>query len=140
MILFCVTKAWGQGCTVSATSVQFGQYIALESSPVDAVGNVTVSCGPGSPFTVKLDAGENSSGSFHPRRLRAASSGATLNYNLYLDSARTQVWGDGTNNTFIRSGTGSGSSQQFSLYGRIPGSQNVSVGMYSDTVTVTLEW
>lgn len=140
MFLMCMGEAWGQDCTVSAIPVQFGQYITIEASPVDAIGSVNVSCGSSTPFTVKLDAGENSYSSFHPRKLRSASSGATLNYNLYLDSARTKVWGDGTNNTFIRSGIGIGTSQQFSIYGRIPGSQNVSVGSFNDSVTVILEW
>ena len=133
-------EAWGQDCTVSVIPVQFGQYITIEASAVDAIGSVNVTCGSSTPFTVKLDAGENSSDSFNPRKLRSSSSGATLNYNLYLDSALTMVWGDGTNNTYIRSGVGTGAPQQFSIYGRIPGSQNVSFGSFNDSVTVTLEW
>ena len=140
MYLMCMGEAWGQNCTVSAIPVQFGQYIAIEASPVNAIGSVNVTCSLSTPFTVKLDAGKNSSGSFHPRRLRNISSGATLNYNLYLDSARTKVWGDGTSNTFIRSGVGTGMSQQFSIYGRIPGSQNVSVGSFNDAITVIVEY
>jgi spore coat protein U-like protein len=64
-----------------------------------------------------------------------------LNYNLYLDSAYTQIWGDGTGGTVTKSdniGGLLGSSISYTVYGRLPGGQNVPAGVYSDTVFVTV--
>ena len=39
-----------------------------------------------------------------------------------------------------QSGSGTGGENHFTVYGRIPEGQNVSVGSYSDSLTVTVEW
>jgi spore coat protein U-like protein len=89
----------------------------------------------GAIIVVQLGAG--SAGAFSPRTMLR--SGEPLNYNLYLDAARTQVWGNGT------SGTSTHSNSNFALfpvvvpiYARIFAGQNVTVGSYSDTVVATI--
>jgi spore coat protein U-like protein len=57
-----------------------------------------------------------------------------LNYNLYEDAARSQVWDNRSNavkttRVFPYTAT---------VYGRIPGSQDVEPGVYSDTVVTTV--
>ncbi len=63
-----------------------------------------------------------------------------MSYNLYRNAARSEIWGDGTNGSFIQSGSGAGANVPWPIYGRLPGSQNVSVGTYTDNITVTVEW
>jgi spore coat protein U-like protein len=133
-------EAWGQVCTVSTVPVQFGQYVSIGSSPIVAVGNVRVACSSGTAFTVKLGPGENTAGGFHPRKLRSTASAETMDYNLYRDSAHVEVWGDGTGSTFVRAAVGVGAEQLFLVYGRVPGGQNIGVGFYRDSLTVTVEW
>lgn len=140
VVLAVAGEARSQECTVSAVPVQFGQYDSSDPSPVDAVGSVYVSCTSATAFTVKLDAGSNSSGSFDPRRMRSAGTGGILSYNLYRDSARAEVWGDGTGNTFIQTRVGTGGDVNLNVYGRLSGGQDVSAGTYGDTITVTVEW
>jgi spore coat protein U-like protein len=142
IIIFLISggEAWGQVCTVSTVPVQFGQYVSIGSSPVVAVGNVRVACTSGTAFTVKLGPGENSAGGFHPRKLRSTASAETMDYNLYRDSAHVEVWGDGTGSTFVRAAVGVSAEQLFPVYGRIPGGQNIVVGYYRDSLTVTVEW
>jgi spore coat protein U-like protein len=140
LLLISGGEAWGQGCTVSTIPVQFGQYAAIDSSPVDAVGNVRVACTSGTPFTVKLGPGENSGGGFHPRKLRSTGSVETLEYNLYRDPTHREVWGDGTGNSFVRADVGMGAEQLFPVYGRVPGGQKIGVGYYRDSLTVTVDW
>jgi spore coat protein U-like protein len=72
--------------------------------------------------------------------MRSSEGDFSLDYNLYRDSARTEIWGDGTGSTFIRGGVGTGVPAQFNLYGRIPGRQNVKADIYNDSVIVTVEW
>lgn len=133
----CAPAAWG--CAVSATAVNFGggydPYTQL-----DATGSVIATCATGLTYVVRIDAGANSGGKFIPRKARIAGGANTASYNLYTDSARTQVWGDGTNSTLIRTGTGTGSAQKLIVYGRLPSGQNLVVGSYSDALIVTVEW
>ena len=73
--------------------------------------------------------------------LSSMKSGAnTLGYQLYLDSGRTTVFGDGTASSSTKSGTGSGSAQSISVYGRVPTLAGVVPGSYTDTVTVTITY
>jgi spore coat protein U-like protein len=76
-----------------------------------------------------------SSGSYAARTLR---SGAfELPYNLYLDAARTQVWGDGSAGTFTDSPNPGNVTRTIPVYGRIPPLQDAAAGTYSDTIVVT---
>jgi spore coat protein U-like protein len=64
-----------------------------------------------------------------------------LNYAVYTDSARSTVWGDGgAGATATIDGTGSGTAQSTTIYGRIPAGQTVPAGSYSDTVNVTVTY
>ena len=125
----------GVNCTISTGGVAFGAYDVFSASPVDAAGSVTYQCTLGAIIVVQL--GTGSAGAFNPRTMLR--SGEPLNYNLYLDASRTQVWGNGT------SGTSTHSNSVFVLfpvvvpvYARIFAGQNVTVGSYSDSVVATI--
>ena len=49
------------------------------------------------------------------------------------------VWGNGTASS-THSGTGTGSTQSLTIYGRLPSLANVIPGSYTDTVTVTVTY
>ena len=68
-----------------------------------------------------------------------SASSNTLNYTLYSDSGRTAVWGQ-TIGTDTVAGTGNGSAQSVSVYGRIPGGQAPVPATYSDTITATVTY
>lgn len=135
--------AWAvlDSCTVSASGVGFGAYNPFSGSSLDSTGTVTVSCFGllGGVFQVALSTG--GSGTYSPRRM--ASGANTLSYNLYVDSPRTQIWGDGSGGTLIQSLNCVllclGIPQNFTVYGRIPASQTgTHSGTYGDTITVTV--
>ncbi len=65
-----------------------------------------------------------------------------LNYNLYLDAARTTIWGDGTGGTQVYSNANppNNTNVTVTIYGRIPASQDVSAGSYTNTVTATINF
>jgi len=139
LLIFAV-EARALACGVTMISLNFGVYDTRSASPVDSDGYVSVNCPPNVSYLIRFDAGGNSGGSFLPRKLRLSGSTGALGYNLYRDSARTEIWGDGTNKTYILSGVGNGLQQTLIVYGRIPGSQNVVPGSYTDAITVTIEW
>ena len=124
-------------CTVSATAPNFGSYAPLSGASKSASGTVTVPCTTGGSVTIKLSAGN---GTFAARTLLGPS-GATLQYNLYTDAAHTMIWGDGTAGTVTVSGSvPNNSSGTATIYGFIPASQDVKVGTYSATITVTVSF
>ena len=125
-------------CTVNTTAVNFGAYNVFTGSPDDATGRVRLRCtGPRPPsVTVHLDKG--GAPSFTPRQMRKGSE--TLDYNLYQDSTRTVIWGDGTGGSqpVVQPNPPLGMNIDVTVYGRIPAGQDVSSGSYSSTVTATI--
>ena len=133
----CVAATAEAACTISTTAVSFGAYNVFSGSPNDATGQVTFRCSPPLPPLVTIQLDKGGSSSFNPRQMRQGTE--ILNYNLYLDSTRSTIWGDGTGGTqTYTQSTPPASSQNANIYGRIPAGQDVSAGTYSATVTATI--
>jgi spore coat protein U-like protein len=125
------------GCSVSTTPVAFGEYSGTQ---VDSTGGVTANCTSGLAYTVEL--GPGNGGGAVREMTNAGDVSQKLTYELYKDSGRTAVWG-GT--TYTAAGasaltgqTGSGTNQGITVYGRVPGTQSLFAGSFSDTVVVSL--
>lgn len=129
-------------CAVSAVSLAFGAYNEFQIGHTDGTGHVAVTChgAPGElvAFTLTLNAG---GGSFLQRRMQTAN-GSLLNYNLYTTAARVVVWGDGSSGSAsvsdafsLRAGA---VTRSYPVYGRVFSLQKVPVGLYSDSIVVTL--
>ena len=126
-------------CTVSTTPLAFGNVDSTSASNVDATGGLSITCTNGSAWTASAGVGAGSGASYASRKMTAGSD--LLNYNIYTSAARTTVWGDGTASTGTIGGTGNGSAQSVTVYGRVAGGQNgVPVGSYADTVAVTITY
>jgi spore coat protein U-like protein len=131
-------------CTVATTGITFPAYASPGSANSDSTGDVAVTCtatllaGTGS-YTIAISTG---SGAFTNRTLISGTH--FLNYNLYTDSARSIVWGDGTGGTQTVSDSYlillTPTTRHYTAYGRVPGSQNKPAGTYTDTVTVTVTY
>ena len=64
-----------------------------------------------------------------------------LNYNLYLDAARTSTWGDATAATsWFMESNATGKPVTLTVFGRIPPGQDVAAGIYTDTIIVTIQF
>ena len=137
-----VTATVQSACIVSGGTLQFGAALdpSAASTPVDASATVGVQCTSTTPYTVALDAGLNAGGAgqFSGRKMKNGSS--LLSYQLYQDSARSTVWGDGTGGSAVVSGTGTGSVQSLSVYGRLPSLNGAVPGDYADTVTIVVTY
>lgn len=134
---FNVSMTIQSSCTlVSASAIAFGTYGTLGTN-TDATGTLDVQCTANSPYTVALDAGLGSGATTTTRKLTSGSS--TINYVLYRDSARTLTWGN-TQGTDTVAGTGSGASQTFTVYGRVPSQTTPAAGTYGDTINVTITY
>ena len=119
-----VSATVSAACTVSATNLAFGTYDPLTGTPNDSTSTVNVTCTLTTPYNVGLDAGLGTGATVATRKMTHSSD--LLNYSLYQDAARTQVWGT-TIGTNTATGTGTGLAQAFTVYGRIPAAQNVNL-------------
>lgn len=126
-------------CTVSTSALAFGSVNPISGSNFDATGGITVTCTNGTAWAASAGVGSGSGASFASRRMADGSN--LLNYNLYTDASRSSVWGDGTGSTATIGGTGTGSAQNATVYGRVASGQtSVPPGSYSDTVSVTVTY
>src|SRR6218665_3102810 len=139
---FQVTATISSACTVSGGALNFGAAIdpLATATPLDASSTLTVTCTNTTPYAVALNAGQNAGGAsnFTTRTMKSGSN--TLGSQLYLDTGRSTVWGDGTASSSTKAGTGTGSAQSLTIYGRIPSLSGVVPGSYTDTVTVTISY
>lgn len=124
-------------CSLGAIAgVNFGTTGLLATEKAQT-GQITVTCTKGADFTLTLDKGLGT-GSTEALRLMTKSGGTdTIQYSLYRDAQHTLLWGTTTNGY---SGSGTGTSQQLNVYGRVPPQDTPSAGVYQDTVQVTLTY
>ena len=130
-------------CSVSLTSIAFGSYNPYSPSPTDTVGTMSISCSSPDPAnsTMSIALGPGGSGNINARMMQSGVH--PLYYNLYSNVARTVVWGDdsgGGSSVAANFPATSRGSIKLSIYGRIPAEQNAWVGVYHDTVTVTVSY
>jgi len=134
---FSVTMTLNASCTiVSTATLNFGSQGVLTAN-VDQTTTLQVQCTNTTPYNIGLDAGAGTGATVTTRKLTSGAN--TVNYSLYSDSGRTTVWGNtvGTNTV---SATGSGASQTYTIYGRVPPQTTPAPGTYTDTITVTVTY
>lgn len=133
-------------CSIAATPLAFGEYLPYRAVPTESISEITVTC------TTSGNVEEPWSGVIFlvgprpaiDRQMRQGPD--ALQYRLYLDPARTMVWGDndGMANSLPISGTVSPSvpfRQTIVVYGHIPAMQTSSpVAQYGDQITATLSY
>ena len=139
--LLGATSAWAQSpsCTISVTSVAFGNYNVFTTGADDSTGTVTYRCNS-TAANISISLSDGSSTTYTPRTLRKGSE--ILQYNLYRNAARTTIWGNGAGGTSVYTDTNPPNNTNVSvtIYGRIPAQQDVSAGSYSDTVSAVINF
>lgn len=136
-----VTATVADRCTIDTSPLAFGAYDPVTthaSANLDAAGLVTVTCTSGAAAVITLDQGANPQvGSSDAAPLRRLKSGSNyLSYFVYSNAGRTTAWGN-TSQTGVAH-TGTGTSTNLTVYGRIGAAQNVAAGSYGDTVLATV--
>jgi len=120
------------------TSPAFGLYDPSSSIATVTTGEIDYQCNKVATLRISLATG--ASGSFAQRKMLGPS--GALAYNLYLDAARTMIWGDGTGGSqqYRAVGPPNDSPQSVLMYGAIPPRQNVGAGVYTDVLVVTIDF
>ncbi len=126
-------------CTVSAGSIDFPDVNPLSGSNVNGSGTFSITCTSGTGWTAAAGIGSGSGASYTSRKMTFGAN--TLNYNLYTSGTYGTVWGDGSASTAMLSGTGTGTAQSQTVYGRVPSGQTTAPpGGYADSVSVTISY
>ena len=134
---FSVAATVVNNCNISATNVSFAAAGVL-SSALNATGSITAQCTNGDAYRIALNGG--ASGNVAARQMARSGGGGTVNYQLYVDSAHTSAWGDGTSGTAMAPGTGTGNQRALNVYGVVPAQTSPVPGSYSDTITATISF
>ena len=125
-----------EACTITAgNTLDFGTYtgVAITKSTT-----ISVTCTKGGTYNIGLNGGSTTNGT-DQQRLLAGPGTATLQYNLYTTSSLGSIWGDTAAHNLVP-GTGEGSAQTITVWGNLAGSQPLTVGSYSDTITATVNY
>ena len=135
-------------CSVSAPNISFGSYDVFAGSPITSTTTISVTCtltGNGTEnFDYAIALSPGLSNSFVQRTMTSGAN--ALGYNLYSNSTRTTVWGDGSGAAPTVSGsmtlTKSARTHTDSptVYGSVPALQDVGVGAYSDNITIIVTY
>ena len=134
------TGAFSQTCTVSMPTVAFGNVNVLAGAAVDTTSTVTVTCSGGASAgqRVCISIGAGSASDATSRKLTGPSSN-TARYDLYSNSARTQLWGSwqtGYDVAGMQLDVPQNTTQNVTVYARFLSSQQTAVaGSYSSTFT-----
>ncbi len=125
-------------CTLTVAPMPFGNYVNSTANTMTAT--VTANCTLGGLATLSANKGTNGASIAARSMLNPAGPGTMLPYQLYVDTNRTTVWGDGTGGSQVIAVTGTGAAVAYTIYGNLPTSSVVYPGAYSDNVTVTLTY
>jgi spore coat protein U-like protein len=122
-------------CTVATTNMNFGVVNFLNNN-IDAIATISPTCSINAPYSVSLSNGNTGTG---PTNRKMVNGGNSVTYGLYQNASRSQPWGNiiGTNTV---GGTGNGSAQPITVYGRVPPQTTPPPATYTDTVVVTVTY
>ncbi|WP_313438798.1 spore coat U domain-containing protein [Stenotrophomonas sp.] len=124
------------------TNMNFGNVTGGIASNIDQTATLSLSCLKNTAYQVGLSNGLNNPTATSTRRMSTTIGGSSyyLTYELYRDAARSQRWGS-TLAVDTASGTGTGSTQQWTIYGRVPPvTGQPPAGTYNDVITVTITY
>lgn len=134
---FTVSASISPECNLSTADIlDFGQFPGLPGPEVTASAAINMTCRLGTPWRMSLGNGLHAQGA---TRRMSNGSGAFARYELYRDAAMTLPFGQ-TVNVDQQAGTGTGSNQSVTVYGRVPAAQSLTPGNYSDQVVVTVTY
>lgn len=125
-------------CIVSATPINFGNSVGVLTGALPATGTISARCTSGDSYSIALNKGTTGGASIADRQMIGGGS-AVVHYQLYTTSGYGTIWGDGSTGV-TQGGSGSGASQNYTVYGRVPAQTTPAPDTYKDLVTVTVTY
>lgn len=115
---------------------------AINVASSQNAGSIIIQCSGTPSLSLALNSGANTSGNIASgRRLLNSSTGEYLFYQIFQDSARSVVWGNGSNGGSAQVITANSTLQQVILYAQLFASSTLpTAGNYTDTLLVTITY
>jgi spore coat protein U-like protein len=132
---FTVTATYSATCTLASTNLNFGSAVSL-ASLLTSTSTLTATCSSTTPYTVGLNGGN--ANATDPTQRKMANGSSQITYGLYQSNGASSPWGNTSSNWV--SGTGSGSGQALTVYGRVPIQTTPAPAVYSDTIVATVTY
>ena len=135
-----VTATVVANCRLTVPPLTFGAYDPLAAhsvQPDDALTILIVNCTRNTAASVALDFGHNAAS--NGDRAMSGPGSVRLEYQIYRDAARSQVWANGTDAVRFFS-RGVSNPEQLTVFGRILPRQEVEPGAYIDVLTATVDF
>lgn len=129
-------------CSFTAANINFGTYNIIQTSPNTTTGTIHVSCNPAKPVPVTIALSTGSSGNYAQRELSPSLAGVDrLRYNIFTDASYSTIFGNGTGGSQILLNAVSRTAPwNVTYYGRIPAGQDVSADLYTDILTMSVDF
>ena len=127
-------------CRLVVPPLSFGSYDPLAAhaaQPADASADFTVSCTRNTSASISFNFGLHST-TGNGRGMNGPGT-EVLQYQIYRDAARSQIWSQGSD-SFRLVTNGVSSPNQLTVFGRIPPRQEVEPGAYTDVLTATVDF
>jgi spore coat protein U-like protein len=148
-LALCLAPGLGIGatsCSLALGNLAFGAYDVFGMASLDSSASLVVTCrrdggAPNSTLAIAIGPSA-SSGTVANRRMQTGGSAEFLGYNLFRDATRTSLWGNtpGVDTLVQAISVPNNGSVQISatIFGRIPAGQDVRMGIYADSVMITV--
>lgn len=151
---FAVKATILSGCILGSGTVDSSSFGTLSFGNVSSLstainivssqnaGSIIVQCSGTPSLTLALNSGANTSGNIASgRRLLNSATGEYLLYQVFQDSARSVIWGNGSNGGATQMITANSTVQQIILYAQLFASSTLpTAGNYTDTLLVTVSY
>jgi len=138
--------AGSASCMLSTTPLVFGQYVPSRNAPSDFTATLNLTCAASGATSATVEGTIGLIGAGGPGGRHLADGSHRLRYQLFIDPARTILWGDGSGNTRTKSisvvvGPTTPFRGAFIIYGRILARQSHTVvGNYTDQITAVVNY
>jgi spore coat protein U-like protein len=121
-------------CNITTLGVSFGVYSPLSGTETTANGSVTITCTKDAGTSIELNQG------LHGARNMSAGGADLLSYELHRTSVSGPTWGSSAAERLDSGPAPDMAARTYTVYGRIPPSQVVAAGSYTDSVTATVNF
>ncbi|MFV8799579.1 spore coat U domain-containing protein [Yersinia sp. LJYL362] len=151
---FAVKASILPGCILGSGTADSSSFGALNFGNVSSLstainivssqnaGSIIIQCSGTPSITLALNSGANTTGNIATgRRLLNSATGEYLFYQIFQDSARSVIWGNGSNGGTTQVITANSTLQQIVLYAQLFASSTFpTAGNYTDTLLVTVTY
>lgn len=130
-----------QCSTYITTDMDFGNNAGAITGNIDRLSTIGLTCINRTAYNIGLNNGQHVLGTTTRRMQHLTNPAYFIAYELYRDSGRSQRWGN-TIGVDTVTGTGNGTAQTVTVYGRAPPTSGAlpAEGSYKDVITVTITY